>query len=112
MPRYLLSFLFLIFSFYVMFCFVLTSLPLMLCIYLQTFEAALFLKKKKKSHFSFNGNFTMISTEIDCYCRSILVMWSECRFLDTEVDGSNPGISMLCPFEQDTLSALLQSTQL
>ena len=23
---------------------------------------------------------------------SILVMWSECRFLDTEVDGSNPGI--------------------
>ena len=30
--------------------------------------------------------------------------------LDTEVDGSNPGSSML--FEQDTLSALLQSTQL
>ena len=24
----------------------------------------------------------------------ILVMWLECRFLDTEVDGSNPGISM------------------
>ena len=23
-------------------------------------------------------------------------MWLECRFLDTEVDGSNPGISMLC----------------
>ena len=43
MPRYLLSFLFL---FYVMFCFVLTSPPLMLCVYLQTFEAALFWKKK------------------------------------------------------------------
>ena len=28
---------------------------------------------------------------------SILVMWLECRFLDTHVDGSNPGISMLCP---------------
>ena len=27
----------------------------------------------------------------------ILVMWLECRFLDTEVDGSNPGISMLSP---------------
>ena len=32
-----------------MFCFVLTSPPLMLCVYLQTFEAALFWKKKKKS---------------------------------------------------------------
>ena len=29
--------------------------------------------------------------------RSILVMWSGCRFLDTEVDASNPGNSMLCP---------------
>ena len=28
---------------------------------------------------------------------SILVMWLACRFLDTEVDGSNSGISMLCP---------------
>ena len=28
---------------------------------------------------------------------SILVKWLECRFLDTEVDGSNPGISVLCP---------------
>ena len=27
-------------------------------------------------------------------------MWLECRFLDTEVDGSNPGISMLCPMTQ------------
>ena len=26
---------------------------------------------------------------------SILVLWSESRFLDTVVDGSNPGISML-----------------
>ena len=24
-------------------------------------------------------------------------MWLVCRFLDTDVDGSNPGISMLCP---------------
>ena len=51
MPRYLLSFLFLfyfIFSFYFMLCFVLTSPPRMLCVYLQTFEAVLFWKKKKK----------------------------------------------------------------
>ena len=27
----------------------------------------------------------------------VMVIWLECRFLDTEVDGSNPGISMLCP---------------
>ena len=27
----------------------------------------------------------------------ILVVWLECRFLDTEVDSSNPCISMLCP---------------
>ena len=47
MPRYLLSFLFFYFYiFYVMFCFILTSPPLMLCVYLQTFEAALFWKKK------------------------------------------------------------------
>ena len=31
--------------FYAMFCFVLTSPPLMLCVYLQTFEAALFLEE-------------------------------------------------------------------
>ena len=29
--------------------------------------------------------------------RSILVIWIECRFLDTEVDGSNPGNIMLFP---------------
>ena len=29
---------------------------------------------------------------------SILVMWLECRFLDMEVDRSNPAISMLCPW--------------
>ena len=28
---------------------------------------------------------------------SILVVWLECRFLDTEVDGSDPGITILCP---------------
>ena len=27
-----------------------------------------------------------------------LVVWQECRFLDTEVDDSNPGNSMLCPW--------------
>ena len=42
---------------------------------------------------------------------SILVMWLECRFLDTEVDGSIPGISMLY-LEHDTQSALLKLTQL
>ena len=38
-------------------------------------------------------------------------MWLECRFLNTEVDGSNPGTEY-CVLEQDTLSALLQSSQL
>ena len=31
-----------------------------------------------------------------CVC-AMLVMWLECWFPDTEVDGSNPGVSMLCP---------------
>ena len=35
----------------------------------------------------------------------ILVMWLEYRFLDTEVDGSNPA-SVCCVLEEDTLSAL------
>ena len=30
------------------------------------------------------------------YSWSILVMWLESWFLDTEVDGLNPGISMSC----------------
>ena len=34
------------------------------------------------------------------YLRSILVMWLECHFLYTEVDGSNPGTSMLCPWSR------------
>ena len=38
-------------------------------------------------------------------------MWLECRFLDTDVDGSNSA-SVCCVLEQDTLSALLQSAQL
>ena len=51
MPRYLSFFLifilfYFLFLFYVMFCFFLTSPPLMLCVYLQTFESALFWKKK------------------------------------------------------------------
>ena len=34
----------------------------------------------------------------NCVLRNILVMRLGCRFLDTEVDGSNPNcISMLCP---------------
>ena len=39
-------------------------------------------------------NWLKVNTKSD---RSILVMWLECRFLDTEVDGLNTGISMLCP---------------
>ena len=35
---------------------------------------------------------------------SILVMWLECRFLDTEIDGSNPDISMLCPSARHFIS--------
>ena len=38
-------------------------------------------------------------------------MWLECRFLNTDVDGSNPA-SVCFVLEQDTLSALLQSTHL
>ena len=45
MPRYL-SFHFCI-VFFMLFCFVLTSPPLMLCVYLQTFEAALFLEEEE-----------------------------------------------------------------
>ena len=55
---------------------------------------------------------THLSTEIFCivwHSWSTLVMWLECRFLDTEVDGS---ASVCCVLGQDTLSALLQSTQL
>ena len=34
---------------------------------------------------------------ISCFLsESILVMWLECQFLDAEVEGSNPSISMLC----------------
>ena len=48
MLRYPIHFYYLCyFIFYVMFCFVLTSLPLMLCVYLQTFEAALFLEEEE-----------------------------------------------------------------
>ena len=28
---------------------------------------------------------------------SLFVMWQECRFLYIEIDGSKPGISILCP---------------
>ena len=38
-------------------------------------------------------------------------MWLECLFLDTEVEGSHPA-SVCCVLEQDTLSALFESTQL
>ena len=69
MPRYL-SFLFLfyfILCFYFMFCFVLTSPPLMLCVYLQTFEAALFWKKKKpslKKHIEIIENVQRMATKL------------------------------------------------
>ena len=45
------------------------------------------------------------------YNKSILVVRIESRFLGTEVDGSSAG-SVSCVLEQDTLSALLQSSQL
>ena len=38
-------------------------------------------------------------------------MLLECRFLDTEVDGSKPG-TVCCVLMQDTLFELFQSTQL
>ena len=38
-------------------------------------------------------------------------MWLECRFLDSEVDGSNAA-SICCVLDQDILSVLLHSTQL
>ena len=37
----------------------------------------------------------LIMAELLITC--ILVNLLECRFLDAEVDGSNPGINMLCP---------------
>ena len=39
-----------------------------------------------------------------CFCclfGHFFVMWLEYRFLDTEVDSSNPGISMLCPWARN-----------
>ena len=36
-----------------------------------------------------------INSKRDGYA-TMLDMWLQCRFLDTEVDGSNRGISMLC----------------
>ena len=38
-----------------------------------------------------------LSLGIQCVGMIILVVWFECRFLVTEVDGSNPGNSMLFP---------------
>ena len=46
-----------------MLCFVLTSPPLMLCVYLQTFEAALFWKKKKKKF-----DFDFLNVEKTTFC--------------------------------------------
>ena len=46
---------------------------------------------------AFNSPFINCAERSVSLNRSILVMWLECRFLDTEVEGSNPGISMLCP---------------
>ena len=44
--------------------------------------------------------FTYLGESVGGGCEtlmSILVMWLECWFLDTEVDDTNPDISMLCP---------------
>ena len=52
-----------------------------------------------KRVFQSANHFTTESTEairIKCHT-SILVVWLECRFQNTEVDSSNPGNSMLCP---------------
>ena len=50
---------------------------------------------------SFFNDRAMLSGEIalknNHYYYEQLVMWLECRLLDTGVDGLNPGISMLCP---------------
>ena len=46
MPRYLSFSFYIYFLCYVLLCFVLTSPPLMMCVYLQTFEAALFLEEE------------------------------------------------------------------
>ena len=41
---------------------------------------------------------TIVKLLIFCHVQNIhLVLWLECWFLHAEVDGSNPGISMLCP---------------
>ena len=56
-------------------------------------------------------HFHKIKTVTYCDKQSILLLWLECWFLDTEVDGLNP-VSVCYVLEQDTLSALLQSTQL
>ena len=53
MLRYFFPFLFFIIICFIL-CFALTSPPLMLCIYLQTFEAALFLEEEEeKEYFPF-----------------------------------------------------------
>ena len=42
----------------------------------------------------------MLFTAQHCFCNILFsgaVVWLECWFLDTEVDGLNSGISMLCP---------------
>ena len=43
-----------------------------------------------------NYNKLIVGVSLNVYLItwSILVMWFECRFRDTEVDGSNPGICM------------------
>ena len=64
-----------------MFCFVLTSPPLMLCVYLQTFEAALFWKKKKKKKFKILQNSEFHSREIIFECILILNSYYFCRYI-------------------------------
>ena len=52
-----------------MFCFVLTSPPLMLCVYLQTFEAALFWKKKRRRKTMYN---VIIDNVLNNYIANII----------------------------------------
>ena len=54
----------------------------------------------------FNANDSMIKIN-----KSIMALWLECRFLDTEID-VRIRTSVCCILEQDTLSALPQLTQL
>ena len=53
---------------------------------------------QRLNHLLYIDDFKLYArTENEIKAQSILVVWLECRFLETEVDGSNPGNSMLFP---------------